>query len=179
MVLGGVCGGVSVELVFKTRAPKWHSIPVVRKITWSHPKSTDTERYAPWSHCLYLGTGSTLDSYCFCPIFKFFVLRKKEMAATEKHNVLKTIRFLPPPPPKRLISTAPHKYQLKFITSFTQCNTSPSISLLSFSPMVAPDKQALVMVHRLHLPHAPLHRSFISNEGFDTGEVNYNLLLNF
>lgn len=35
------------------------------------------------------------------------------------------------------------------------------------------------MVHRFCTAHAPLHHSFISNEGFDTSKVNDNLLLNF
>lgn len=67
-----------------------------------------------------------------------------------------------PLPPKRLVSTAPKKYQLKSILSFMQCNASPSISLLSFSPMVALDKQALVMVHRLFATHSSSSEFHIS-----------------
>lgn len=75
--------------------------------------STVTEHDGP--RCLHLDTGSALDSCCFCPVFKFFVLRKKEMPATKKHNFSKTISFPLPTPPHRLISTAPQKFQPKFI----------------------------------------------------------------
>lgn len=72
------------------------------------------------------------------------------MAATKKHNVLKTF----PIALKRLVSAAPQTYRLKFIISFIQHNISPSISILSFTPMVVTDKQALVMVHRLFATHS-------------------------